>query len=221
MDMRLDEEASREYDVSNINRGTPMSRTPNSRKEETHERIVDVAARAIRRHGYAGVGVAEVMKEAGLTHGGFYAHFESRDALLVEAIERAGRQSGEAVARAAEQRAVKGVSAFRSLVETYLADGHLASLEAGCPVAALACDMPRQSQAVRAASAVRVQRLIAAVRATLPEGPSAAAGVVAGTLVGSLQLARALGDTAEGRAILSAARKSLIQQYDTPAAAAH
>jgi len=198
-----------------------MSRTPNSRKEETHERIVDVAARAIRRHGYAGVGVAEVMKEAGLTHGGFYAHFESRDALLVEAIERAGRQSGEAVARAAEQRAVKGVSAFRSLVETYLADGHLASLEAGCPVAALACDMPRQSQAVRAASAVRVQRLIAAVRATLPEGPSAAAGVVAGTLVGSLQLARALGDTAEGRAILSAARKSLIQQYDTPAAAAH
>ena len=83
-----------------------MSRTPNSRKEETHERIVDVAARAIRRHGYAGVGVAEVMKEAGLTHGGFYAHFESRDALLVEAIERAGRQSGEAVARAAEQRAV-------------------------------------------------------------------------------------------------------------------
>jgi len=198
-----------------------MSRTPNSRKEETHERIVDVAARALRRRGYAGVGVAEVMKEAGLTHGGFYAHFESRDALLVEALERAGRQSAEAVTRAAEQRAVKGVSAFRSLVEAYLADGHLASLESGCPVAALACDMPRQSESVRAASAVRVQRLIAAVRSTLPEEPRAAASVVAGTLVGSLQLARTLGDNAEGRAILSAARKSLILQYDTPAAAAH
>ncbi len=77
-----------------------MSRTPNSRKHETHERIVDVAARAIRRHGYAGVGVADVMKEAGLTHGGFYAHFDSRDALIVEALERAGRDSGEAVTRA-------------------------------------------------------------------------------------------------------------------------
>ena len=70
-----------------------MSRTPNSRKEETHERIVDAAGRAIRRQGYAGVGVADVMKEAGLTHGGFYAHFDSRDALLVEALEHAGRQS--------------------------------------------------------------------------------------------------------------------------------
>jgi len=197
-----------------------MSRTPNSRKEETHERIVDVAARALRRHGYAGVGVADVMKEAGLTHGGFYAHFDSRDALLVEALERAGRDSSEALTRAAAQRAGKGVSAFRSLVESYLGEGHLATMETGCPVAALGCDMPRQSQAVREASAMRVQRLIAAVRATLPDAPRAAASVVAGTLVGSLQLARALGDSAEARAVLSAARKALIQQYDTPPAAA-
>jgi AcrR family transcriptional regulator len=197
-----------------------MSRTPNSSKEETHERIVDVAARAIRRHGYAGVGVADVMKEAGLTHGGFYAHFDSRDVLLVEALERAGRESFEAVARAAKQRAGKGVSAFRSLVESYLADEHLASLETGCPVAALGCDMPRQSRAVREASTVRVQRLIAAVRSMLPEAPRMAASVVAGTLVGSLQLARALGDNAEGRAVLSAARKALIHQYDIPAVAA-
>ena len=198
-----------------------MNRTPNSRKEETHERIVDAAARAIRKHGYAGVGVAEVMKDAGLTHGGFYAHFDSRDALLVEALERAGRDSSEAVTRAAEQHAGKGVSAFRSFVETYLADAHLASLETGCPVAALGCDMPRQSDPVREASSIRVQRLIGAVRATLPAARRSAANVVAGTLVGSLQLARALGDNAEGRAVLSSARKALIQQYDTPAAAAH
>jgi AcrR family transcriptional regulator len=195
-----------------------MARTPNSHKEETRERIVDVAARAIRRNGYAGVRVADVMKEAGLTHGGFYAHFDSRDALLVSALERAGRQSFEGAAR--EQRARNGISVFRSLVETYLADAHLASLETGCPVAALGCDMPRQSQIVRDASVVRVQRLIGAVRATLPEAPRTAASVVAGTLVGSLQLARALGDNAEGRGVLSAARKALIQQYDRPAAAA-
>src|SRR3981081_858431 len=107
-----------------------MSRPPNSRKEETHERIVDAAARAIHRHGYAGVGVADVMKEAGLTHGGFYAHFDSREALLVEALERAGRRS-LAVTRGAKLRAGKGVSAFRSLVESYLADDHLGALETG------------------------------------------------------------------------------------------
>ena len=180
-----------------------MSRTPNRRKQETHERIVDVAARAIRRHGYAGVGVADVMKQAGLTHGGFYAHFDSRDALLVEALERAGRESSEAVTRAFERRAAKSVSAFRALVEAYLADEHLASLEAGCPVAALACDMPRQSDAVRKA----------------PHASCAAASVVAGTLVGTLQLARAIGVNADGRAMLSTARKALVQQYDTPRAA--
>ena len=197
-----------------------MSRTPNSRKQETHERIVDVAARAIRRHGYAGVGVADVMKEAGLTHGGFYAHFDSRDALLVEALERAGRESGEAVTRALERRAAKGVSAFRALVEAYLGDEHLASLETGCPVAALACDMPRQSDAVREASAVRVRRLVAGVQSALPHASRATASVVAGTLVGTLQLARALGANADGRALLSAARKALVQQYDTANTAA-
>ena len=194
-----------------------MSRTPNSRKHETHERIVDVAARAIRRNGYAGVAVADVMKQAGLTHGGFYAHFDSRDALLVEALERAGRESGEAVTRAVERRAAKGVSAFRAFVEAYLDDQHLASLDTGCPVAALACDMPRQSAAVRDASAARVKRLVTALRSTLPQVSQATASVVAGTLVGTLQLARALGPNAEGRAVLSAGRKALIDQYDTPA----
>lgn len=192
-----------------------MSRTPNTRKEETHERIVDVAARAIRRHGYAGVGVAEVMKEAGLTHGGFYAHFGSRDALLVEALERAGRESLATVAEVVQRRAAKGVSAFRALVDTYLADMHLASTETGCPVAALGCEMARQSGPVREASAQRVRRLIAGVRAALPAAPPAAANVVAGTLVGALQLGRALGDNAEGRAVLSAARKALLLQYDS------
>src|SRR5664279_5848833 len=98
-------------------------------KLETHARIVRKASVRLREKGAHGVGVADVMKEAGLTHGGFYAHFDSRDALLVEALDRAGRQSFEAVTRAADLRAGKGVSAFRSLVETYLADDHLASLE--------------------------------------------------------------------------------------------
>src|SRR5687767_15731631 len=67
-----------------------LRRPAPSRKEATHERIVDTAARAIRRSGYEGAGVAEIMKEAGLTHGGFYAHFESRAGMLAEAADRAG-----------------------------------------------------------------------------------------------------------------------------------
>jgi AcrR family transcriptional regulator len=197
-----------------------MTRTPNSRKEETHERILDVAARAIRRRGYAGVGVADVMKAAGLTHGGFYAHFDSRDALLVEAFETASRESGETLARALERRTSKGVSPFRALVESYLAEEHLISVETGCPVAALASDMPRQSSALQEASSAGVRRLVARVQSTLPHASRATASVVAGTLVGTLQLARAMGVNAEGRAILSAARKALLQQYDTAAAAA-
>jgi AcrR family transcriptional regulator len=198
-----------------------MARTPNTRKEDTHDHILEVAARALRRDGYAGVRVAEVMREAGLTHGGFYAHFPSREALLVEALGRAGRDSAAAVARAAEARRGKGISAFRSLVETYLSDRHLASPETGCPVAALGSDMPRQSLAVRGASALRVERLIAAVRDTLPGASRSTAAVVTGTMVGTLQLARALGDSDDGRAVLAAARDALIRQHDKSTKPAH
>jgi len=176
-----------------------------------------VAARALRREGYAGVRVADVMKEAGLTHGGFYAHFPSREALLVEALARAGRDSAAAVARAAESRRGKGASAFRALVEAYLSDRHLATPETGCPVAALGSDMPRQSLALRQASALRVGRLIETVRETLPGASRSTATVVAATMVGTLQLARALGDNQEGRAALAAAREAVILQYDKPA----
>lgn len=202
--------------MNDIFNGTAMARTPNSRKEDTHEHILDVAARALRREGYAGVRVADVMKEAGLTHGGFYAHFPSRDALLVEALARAGRDSATAVARAAEARRGRGASPFKSLIETYLADRHLASTETGCPVAALGSDMPRQSLAVRQASALRVERLIEAVRDTLPGASRADASVITGTMVGTLQLARALGDTDDGRAMLAAAREALIRRHDKP-----
>ncbi len=75
-----------------------------SRKEQTRERILRAAARAIRRHGYEGVGVAEVMKDAGLTHGGFYAHFDSRDALLAAAADQAGAESIESLNRALAAR---------------------------------------------------------------------------------------------------------------------
>ena len=191
-----------------------MERGP-TKKELSHDRIVDAAARAIRRRGYEGVGVAEVMNEAGLTHGGFYAHFASRDALLVAAVERAARSSSASMARRRESAQGRGMSAFRALVEGYLHDDLLKAVDAGCPVAALCSEMPRQSPAVRKASSVRVRALLNYVAKVLPEGTSpGAAGVVAATLVGSLQLARAVGSIAEGRVLLASARTTLIDQYD-------
>src|SRR5207249_9381244 len=82
-------------------RRTTSGRTASRRKDVTHERIVDAAARAIRRSGYGGTSVADIMKEAGLTHGGFYAHFSSREAMLAEAADRAGAEAIAASARVA------------------------------------------------------------------------------------------------------------------------
>lgn len=196
-----------------------MEPAPANRKQLTHERIVDTAARVLRDGGFQGVGVADIMKRVGLTHGGFYAHFPSREALLVEALERAGQDSRTRLQRSIDAGEKKAASRFKALVESYLSDRHLASAESGCPVAALASELPRQSDAVRAAGAARVQSLTSAVAATLgPDETPEAAGIVAGQLVGALQLARALGDNAKGRRHLAAARNFLLAQFDAPAA---
>ncbi len=188
-----------------------------SRREATHDRIVETAARAIRRAGYQGVGVADIMKEAGLTHGGFYAHFASRNALLVEALERAGQDGLANMTRRMAERQAKGASEFRALVESYLSDAHLVSAEHGCPVAALCSEMPRQAPEVRDASALRVQGMLKLVKKTLPASAAAdAAMVIASTMVGALQLARALGNNAQGKALLKANRQSLLAQHDQP-----
>jgi TetR/AcrR family transcriptional regulator, transcriptional repressor for nem operon len=189
--------------------------TQPSRRETTHERIVEVAARALRRNGYSGVGVADVMKQAGLTHGGFYAHFPSRDALLVEAIERAGRDSAALMGRRISNRQARGHSPLRALVEAYLSETHLREVEGGCVVAALSSEMYRQSPALLAPSADRVHGLIAMVQRTLAKDSTPEqAMVIASTMVGTLQLARTLGANAQGKAMLAAARHALLSQYD-------
>jgi AcrR family transcriptional regulator len=189
--------------------------TQPSRKQVTHERIVATAARAIRRAGFQGVGVADIMKEAGLTHGGFYAHFDSRNALLAEALDHAGREGAARIAKGAVSRQARGASALRAVVEGYLSERHLAASEDGCPVAALASEMPRQAPEVREAAARRVRGLIGLIERTLtPDAAADSAAVIASQLVGALQLARALGDNAEGKRLLAATRSGLLAQHD-------
>jgi len=188
-----------------------------SRKQTTHDRILDIAAASVRATGFHGTGVADIMKQAGLTHGGFYAHFASRDALLAEALARAGQDSGERMRRSVAARQARGASPLRAMVENYLSDRHLRDAECGCPVAALASEMPRQAPEVRQVAAQNVKSLLDGVGRALPAGSgAAAAAAVASQMVGALQLARALGDNAEGRAVLASARSALLEQYDIP-----
>jgi len=180
-----------------------------SRKEETRERILRAAARAIRKHGYEGVGVADVMKEAGLTHGGFYAHFESRGALLAAAADQEGVESTEHLTRAIA--AAKPGQELTALVDAYLSDGHVAAPEQGCAVAAAGSEVPRQEAQVRRAASRRIKDFIGLIERQFPEwGKSAArdkAMAIAATLVGSVVLARAVDDPQLSKRIRKAARE--------------
>lgn len=191
---------------------TTIMPTQTDRKALTRDRIVEAASRALRRQGYEGVGVADVMKEAGLTHGGFYAHFASREALLAEATERAGHDGSALLAERVARQQAAGAGPFTALVNEYLRDAESLDAEFGCPVAALASEIPRQRGLLGDTARVRVLALIGAVQRTLPGTDAAQAGAIAATLVGSLQLARALGGQ-DGRNLLAAARQALLERH--------
>jgi len=188
-----------------------MKRTDLSRKETTHERIVEVAARAIRRTGYGGTGVADIMKEAGLTHGGFYAHFASREAMLAEAADRAGADAVAASARIAA--AAPPQQALQSLTRAYLSKEHVEGVETGCAVAALGSEMPRQAPEVRRAATRRIKEQIDLVARQSPDwgqpGAHERALVTVATMVGALVLARAVDDPKLSDALREAALKHL------------
>jgi AcrR family transcriptional regulator len=180
-------------------------------KEASHERIVQAAARAIRRSGYAGTGVADIMKEAGLTHGAFYAHFESREAMLAEAADRAGAEANALAARVIATTPPE--QSLQALVQTYLSKEHVAAIETGCPVSALGSEMPRQSPEVRRAATLRIKEMIDLVARQSPDwgqpGAHARALVTVATMVGTLMLARAVDDPVLSDALCSAAVKHL------------
>ncbi|PPC94308.1 MAG: TetR family transcriptional regulator [Methylotenera sp.] len=167
---------------------------PTSRKEITHTRIVETAARAIRRSGYDGTGVADIMKEAGLTHGGFYAHFASRDAMLAEAADHAGAETIALAERIFAE--VPGEQALQALMNAYLSSEHLANIESGCSLAALGSEMPRQAPEVRKASTCRIKEMIGLIKSKLTDQSNAyeESLVTLSTMVGTILLARAVED---------------------------
>jgi len=183
-----------------------IGRTAPSRKEVTHERIVGAAARATRRSGYDGTGVADIMKEVGLTHGGFYAHFASREAMLAEAADRAGAEGVATLSRVAA--AAPPQEALRAMIRAYLSKEHVEDAETGCPVAALGSEMPRQAPKVRRAATRRIKEFIDVVARYSPDqgepGVYEKALVTVATMVGALMLARAVDDPKLSKALRAA-----------------
>lgn len=190
---------------------------PPGRKETSHERIVEAASRAIRRDGYEGTGVADIMADAGLTHGGFYAHFASREAMLAEAADRAGADSLATLAQlASKARPGKGLEA---LVGAYLSKAHLETIETGCPLAASGSEVSRQSPEVRHAATRRIRELIDLVARQAPDWGQPAAHehalVTVATMVGALTLARAVDDPRLSEALRDAALRRITSETKT------
>lgn len=193
-----------------------MKRSTTRSKEATHERIVEAGARAIRRCGYDGIGIADIMKQAGLTHGGFYAHFVSREAMLAELADRAGADAIAtflciAAAAPAEQ-------SLKALLRAYLSKEHMKNPEIGCPIAALGSEMPRQAPAVRRVITRRIKEMIDVVSRQSSDwgqpGAHEHALATTATMIGALVLARAVDEESLSESMLDAAREHLSPAAD-------
>jgi TetR/AcrR family transcriptional repressor of nem operon len=176
-------------------------------KAKTHERIVEVASKRIREQGLEGPAVAEIMQAAGLTHGGFYKHFDSRDDLIAEAMEDALARSDDIVHELTED-AQDPLAAF---VDWYLSAQHRDDPGAGCAVAALGDDVRRGDERLRSAYRRQVQRYLEHVEGFLGGGEDARrrAIVAVSALVGAIVLSRAVDDEALADEILSTVRERI------------
>jgi TetR/AcrR family transcriptional repressor of nem operon len=178
--------------------------------------IVEIAAQRIREAGTGAPGVAEIMKTAGLTHGGFYKHFASRDELIAEAADRSFADGSQRISELTEG----AEDPLEALVEGYLSPEHRDAPGSGCGVAALSGDAARADDRVRRAYTAQVGRYVDRLQELLPSTGSPdedreQATVAVSTLVGALLMARAVDDRALADEILTAARNALFTRTAT------
>jgi TetR/AcrR family transcriptional regulator, transcriptional repressor for nem operon len=188
-------------------------------KQRTRQNVLKVAAQSIRNEGPHRIGVAAVMAEAGLTHGGFYAHFASKDDLVAAAIDEMLRQGGKRFDRETEGYAP--ATALARYIDFYLSREHRDSRGLGCPLPYLSADAPRLTDRSREAFAVGVGRLAARLANLLEalgrrDSQSEASSLLA-ELVGALSLARADPDPQRSDAILARSRAALKLRYELEA----
>jgi len=183
-------------------------------KAKTHGRIVETASARIREEGLGGPGVAEIMQAAGLTHGGFYKHFGSRDDLIAEAAQHAFAYADQTL----DHHAHDPHDPLASWVDWYVSEEHRDDPGAGrCPVAALVGDISRADDRVRAGYSALVARYSETLEGMLggTQGSRRQALIAASTLLGAVALSRAVDDEAVSKEILSSVRDALRHQ-DAP-----
>ena len=183
-------------------------------KLETHARIVRKASVRLREKGAHGIGVADLMKDAGLTHGGFYAHFDSREALVIEAFTHAMDRATERWRKLVEQAPPEKRLAM--IVNTYLTPLHRDDPGHGCSIPALGAEIARESPKTRRAFAGRLEQMIDTLAAQLPGVPRKAARKQAmaaiATMMGTLVLARVAGSGDFSDELLGAGRDAVLDR---------
>jgi TetR/AcrR family transcriptional repressor of nem operon len=181
-------------------------------KFQTHERIVKKASVKLREKGAHGIGVADLMKDAGLTHGGFYAHFDSRDALVIEAFTHAMDRSTARWRKLSEETPVE--KRLSKIVNTYLAPVHRDDLGHGCAVPALAAEIARESAKTRRVFSGRMEQMIDMLAEQFHGMPRKAARKEAvaalATMMGSLVMARVAGNSELSEEILKSGRDAVL-----------
>jgi TetR/AcrR family transcriptional repressor of nem operon len=180
---------------------------------KTRRHIVETAAQQFRKHGIDSISLADIMAEAGLTHGGFYRHFESKDQLVEEACASSLTQLVEMLGQiAAEKDAPLGLKAIGSL---YLSTKHRDDVEDGCPLAALGDELARSEPGTRKAMTEGVKQLVEIIAAQVsPQRPEAAkrrALAALSMMVGALTLSRIVTDSELSVSILTQAKKQFVE----------
>jgi len=186
-------------------------------KAKTHDRIIEIAAKRFREAGLDGLSIADLMKEAGLTQGGFYKHFESRDDLVTQAVAVA-LKSGASRSRRSSGLVTK-TPAFGEIVDAYLDPHHRDSRGDACAVGALLTDAPRATKDARALYTAQVEKNIRAIGRALsevnPDDARAKAIVAFSAMIGGVGLARAVNNKKLSDEILIAVRKFLNEDFAT------
>ncbi|MGH8509247.1 MAG: TetR/AcrR family transcriptional regulator [Gammaproteobacteria bacterium] len=185
-----------------------------SREEaaRTRQEIIKAASTLLRERGLHGISVAELMSEIGLTHGGFYTHFDSKEALTSEAMEAAFGESVTGWHKVLENARTK--SGFASLVDLYLTEEHLRDPGTGCAVPALGSEIARAGPAVRESVAKGISEMIETLSKqiddTSPERKKERAIATVACLVGAIVMARCVNDQPTARSYLKATRSQLL-----------
>src|SRR5947209_7964829 len=184
-------------------------------KIETHQKIVKDASRRVRAEGLNGAAVGAVMRDTGLTHGGFYKHFASKDDLLLESLREAFREIEETLVRAAEQ--ARPGEGWKAIVKTYLRLEMCEHPERGCPLAALAPELARADKGMKPQIVAELVKYRSQMLPFMPGRRTVdkerAFFAIFSTMIGAVEIARMLPKPAMQEKVLGSARDFLLRSY--------